>query len=572
MKEAFKQNWLFLFLLLGMICNCICQCFMFGGSFFSLWDEPYCLLKCRDAYNHIVTGKTQWDLIAINWFPYLNLTSKISSSWASFILILATLLNATIAMCLITRKKDIIKYVSVFLLLLLPVISGGYAAEIQNRIGWTTCINYLVLQVFLLGSSFPIFLLYYYRQENSIKIVSLVITGFLVGLSVFVILPSGVLMLFMYITHILLFNYKNKEMWRYILLFLVGITCSFIYIHLCIADIFVIIREMQFTASYVAKSGFGYTPLDFAKSLVQILIDLALLAPLGIGIYSFASKIKKKTNKYLELLVILIYVLVYSMFIWKKIAYLPTTSMFLIFLILFAFACHNEQTKTSVHQILQLLFLLVTPIICSIGTNTNMWGRIGCFMIPWGVLWLIVELKSTEIKSKLALQITMILILFIPISFNSARMVYHNKKYATEHFLKGSQGIAELDLTKEQANYFYKINDIIKQYNYMPNKSVIFASVRDYCTIYAFDAKLSSNFHLPCNFPFFIDKMICPDFIILSEADNYSETLKDMRWGWPDEFDVYYLDSPETICRKLIGGTTDARTLYCRKSLKKSTH
>ena len=209
MKDIFKQNWLFLFLLLGMVCNCICQCSMFGGSFFSLWDEPYCLLKCRDAYNHIITGKSQWDLIAVNWFPYLDLTSKISSSWASFILILATLLNTTIAMYLITRKKNFVKYAAVFLLLLLPVISGGYAAEIQNRIGWTTCINYLVIQVFLLGSSFPIFLLYYYRQENSIKYLSLFITGILVGLSVFVILPSGVLMILLYMAHILLFNYKS---------------------------------------------------------------------------------------------------------------------------------------------------------------------------------------------------------------------------------------------------------------------------------------------------------------------------------------------------------------------------
>lgn len=569
MKEFLKREWSFLLLLLGMICNCICQCSMFGGSFFSLWDEPYCLLKCRDAYDHIITGKTQWDLIVVHWFPYLDLTSKISSSWASFILIFATLLNTTIAMCLITRKKDFVKYAAIFLLLLLPVISGGYAAEIQNRIGWTTCVNYLVIQVFLLGSSFPIFLLYYYRRENSIKYISLVITGILVGLSVFVILPSGVLMILLYLAHILLFNYKNREIWKFLVLYLAGILCSFIYVHLCIADIFVIIQEMQFTASYVARSGFGYTPLDFAKSLLHVFVDLVLLAPLGIGIYSLATKIEKKTNKYLELLIILTYILVYSIFIWKKFAYLPTTSMFLIFLILFVFVSSSEQTKTSTNQILQIIFLFVTPIVCSIGTNTNMWGRIGCFMIPWGVLWCIAEQRSTIIISKLELQIAMILILFIPISFNSARMVYHNKKYATENFLEGSREIAELDLTKEQASYFHKINDIIRQYNYLPNNSVVFASVRDYCTIYAFDAKLSSNFHLPCNFPFFVDKMICPDFIILSEADNYKESLKNMQWGWPDEFDVYYLDSPETICRKLIGGATDTRTLYCRKSLKK---
>lgn len=570
MKDFLKQNWLFVFLLLGMICNCICQCSMFGGSFFSLWDESYCLLKCRDAYDHIVTGKTQWDLIAVHWFPYLDLTSKISSSWASFILILATLLNTTIAMCLITRKKDFVKYAAIFLLLLLPVISGGYAAEVQNRIGWTTCISYLVLQVFLLGSSFPIFLLYYYRQENSIKYTSLVITGILVGLSVFVILPSGVLMILLYMAHILLFNYKNREIWKYLGLYLSGILCSLIYVHVCIADLTVIFQEMQFTASYVKESGVGYTPLDFAKSIIQRFVELALLAPLGIGIYALAYEIEKNTNKYLELFIILIYILVYSILMWKEMAYLPTTPMFLIFLLLFVFVCRSEQTKTSTHQILQILFLLVTPIVCSIGTNTHMWGRIGCFMIPWGVLWLMAEHKSTGIKSKLELQIAMILILFIPISFNSARMVYHNKKYATERFKEGSRGIAELDLTKAQANYFRNVNEIFKQYNYTPNKSIVFATAWDYCTVYAFDAKLSSNFHLPQNFQFFTDKMLCPDFIFISARDKYTESLKDMPWGWPEEFDVYHLESPETTCLKLISDTTDIRTLYCRKSLKKA--
>ena len=26
------------------------------------------------------------------------------------------------------------------------------------------------------------------------------------------------------------------------------------------------------------------------------------------------------------------------------------------------------------------------PLVCAIGTNTNLWGRIGCFIVPWGIL------------------------------------------------------------------------------------------------------------------------------------------------------------------------------------------
>ena len=57
-----------------------------------------------------------------------------------------------------------------------------------------------------------------------------------------------------------------------------------------------------------------------------------------------------------------------------------------------------------------------------------------------------------------------------------------------------------------------------------------------------------------------------PDFLFLCEFDEMValEKLKNMPWGWPDEFDKYYVGTPETI---QIGYPTE-RWLYCRKCLK----
>ena len=54
-----------------------------------------------------------------------------------------------------------------------------------------------------------------------------------------------------------------------------------------------------------------------------------------------------------------------------------------------------------------------------------------------------------------------------------------------------------------------------------------------------------------------------PDFLFLCDFDEdiAGETLKTMNWGWPDDFDVFDVGTPEIVDT----GYPTTRKLYCRK-------
>ncbi len=573
--SCFKSyNNIYVLLFILVLANCIAQCLMFGSNFFSLYDEAYCLLKCRDAYDGIITGKSQWDLIAVNWFPYLDLTNKVSASWASVILIIATIGNTILSLSLITRKCSFFKWSSIFLLLLFPVIGGEYASDVQTRVGWVTGVNYLILQVFMLESALSFFLLYYYHKHPMIRSISLVISGILSGLSLFVIIPSGILMIGALSIMIILKETTIRCKLYDILWFLIGICFALVYIHLFIAPLPFIYKEMLFTASYVEKSGFGYTPMDFMKSIAEIIGEFFLYLPILIGISQLSLYSSFKV-KYIETTTYVVYIWVFVIFIYKFISmnwgasFMPTIPFLACSTCLILWHIFQKNGLMCRHNIL-LLFLFILPLICAVGTNTNLWGRLGCFIVPWGIIWIIAEdYLNIHINKKVI--ICFISLLIIPLSVNSMRIIYHYKKYNTEHFVSGNKNLAALSITPAQKEYFERIQNIVNQYNYQPRQSVFFASYHDYCTIYALDAELSSKFHLPCNFPFFPkEQMLRPDFIILVPEESHIYNLADFEWGWPDQYDKYEIGTPETIHQKLINDVAKHRQLYCRKSLKKA--
>ena len=566
------ENFSYLLLFLFVVANCIIQCAMFDSNFFTLYDEAYCLLKCRDAYDGIITGKSQWDLLAVNWFPYFDLTNKVYASWASVILIAATILNTLIAFRLITQRWSFFKCCSLLLLLLFPVIGGEYASDIQTRVGWVTGVNYLVIQVFLLESAISVFLIYYYNKKSTIKTIALVICGILSGISLFVIIPSGVLVI-LCMGGLIIFKQEDwtNKIYGYLWL-LLGICIAMIYIHLFISPLPSIIKEMLFTASYVEKSGFGYTPIDFLRNIGSVILDFLGYIPLLFGIWYISTKVNFKI-KQIEYLSYIVYIWLFVIWIYRDSlvyrSFMPTIPFLACSTCMIMCSIFHANDILNIRKNIPYLFLFVMPLVCAIGTNTNLWGRIGCFIVPWGILIVMSE-DFLQIHIDKKVIVGFIVLLLIPLSINTSRIVYHSKKYYTEHFVSGNQNVAGIAMTVEQKKYFEKIQNIIEKYDYQPRKSVFFASYLDYCTIYALDAELSSKFHLPCNFPFFPkEQMLQPDFIILIPEESHIYKLEELKWGWPEEYDVFEIGTPETIHQKLIGDVAKKRLLYCRKSLKR---
>ena len=55
--------------------------------------------------------------------------------------------------------------------------------------------------------------------------------------------------------------------------------------------------------------------------------------------------------------------------------------------------------------------------------------------------------------------------------------------------------------------------------------------------------------------------------LIMSEDDIGFFHLEDFSWGWPENYDKYFIGTPETVCQKFIGYEGRKRWLYCRKNV-----
>ena len=215
------------------------------------------------------------------------------------------------------------------------------------------------------------------------------------------------------------------------------------------------------------------------------------------------------------------------------------------------------------------LFLFVFPFIAPLGTNTALGGRISCFLIAWLFIWFNTESKHSQVGYRRVL--VAVCILFVL----GLKGVYANYiiRDDTFHFTRGNKHFAEIAITEKQKSYFDNVYDILEEYNYQPKQSAVLTPVFDYCCLYAFDAVNSSNFYQVQNFSYFPkDKMIEPDFIFLRKWDSIvmAKDLEEMSWGWPKEFDKYYVGTPEPDNASWsINPELETRNLYCRRSLKK---
>ena len=145
MKDILKKDWMYLLLLVGLAILTFMQVTNFRFGFFTAYDEAYFLLKLQEAYDmSCITGKSQWNLIAVHWFPYLDLTSKVNSYLASSILIWASILVITITSCILFDKKRIIKYLALAWLFMFGLGGGMSYVPMQTAVlCWALCALHL---------------------------------------------------------------------------------------------------------------------------------------------------------------------------------------------------------------------------------------------------------------------------------------------------------------------------------------------------------------------------------------------------------------------------------------------
>ena len=553
-KSITISNSPYLLLLILAIIVLIIRFFTLNKGFFSFYDEAYFLLKAREVADGIITGKSQWNFLAVHWFPFWDLSDAIYSRAAGNILAIFAAIIATVSSSVSFGKKHWLKFLSVSLLVYLSI--GGQ-------------ISYVNMQAFLLCIALSAFLVYAKSEKEIIKRAMLVIAGFAGGLSLFVILPGGALTLLCFAIVVILINRRNiKKGFLQLAFGVIGVVISMAYMHFFICNLKDVLDAMSFTATYFTKSGYHYDPLSFATAIGLFLRDCIFIFVFYCGAYYLAGKFNFQKFKWIGGVFYLALIFVYTYYQKKPVI---SSAMFFSSLVVIPFVFDNLG-KLSLKEVFSKKgiinsFLFCFPLIASMGTNTSLSGRISCFIISWCFIWFGAESSEDSAKPKWYVTLAAILIILFPSIKGTVSTLRDTENCV--HFEKGNPDFAKLYINEKQKEYFDNVFDLLKDYGYQEDSSIVFTAAFDYATVLAFNAKLSSNFHQINNFLYWEkSKMLKPDFIILSGWDEtvIGEELKETGWGWPEEFDAYDMGTPETTI--ITSADIEQRTVYCRKSQK----
>lgn len=554
MKELIRREWLYLLMIIGLVVLEFMQVSTFRFGFFTAYDEAYFLLKLQEAYDmSCITGKSQWNLIAIHWFPYLDLTGKVNSALAGSILIWFTTIVVTITSCVLFDKKRAVKYFALAWLFLFGL--GG-------------SIQYVSMQTAVLTWALCAFLIFNKSEIPWKKALFAILCGICLGFSLFIIIPAA-LVLLACVALVILISYWGN--WQKVALYIgsgiVGVLLTCFYMHVVVCPLADILDAMLFTATYIGKSGYNYDGASFIIQYGLFFRDCLFVILAFVGAYWFSKRID---NKWLGGIAYVAMILVYTHYQVKP---LISPSMFAMSIPLIPFLFGDLQnfkcSDLKKAETWFYLFIFAYPFIASFGTNTALSGRIHCFVSAWLFLWFEYEYKHPQEDYK-RVYAAVLMLFIIPLS--GTYKAYMNRD-DSHHFTRGNKYFAEIALTEKQADYFNKVYDILEDYNYQPKQSAVLTACYDYCCLYAFDAVNAANYHQVQNFPYFPkEKMIEPDFIFLCKWDSIvmAKDLEAMPWGWPEEFDKYYVGTPEPDGAHWVNHPElETRHLYCRKSLKK---
>lgn len=551
MKEILKKDWPFAILAMVLLVLSIISVANLKYGFFTAYDESYFLLKMQEAYDmSCITGKSQWNLLAAHWFPFLDLTSVVQSRLASCILMWLTIILSTVTCCVAFDKKSFIKYFA--LIFLVYFTTGGVMSYNPMRVAvtnWTLCS----------------FVLFYYAQKIWVKSLWAGICGLCLGLSCFIVIPAALAILAcIAILICVLYWQDKKQMGLFLLSGVIGVLLSVTYVHFVICDVREIIDAMLFTASYIGKSGYRYDGVSFILQYGFLVRDCIFALLVMIGAYWLAIKTSKKW------LLTLIYtglILIYLHYQVKPLA--PTVIFYAsIVLVPCLFSSRLSLQALKLPNNWFYVFLFSFPFIAPFGTNGHIISAVGSYSLAWFIIYFDQEKKHpTENWNHLLFAIVIIGLLPLWGTIKTYRS--HDDSH---HFTRGNRYFAEIAITEKQEDYFNRVYDILEEYNYQPQQSAILTAVYDYCCLYAFDAVNAANYHQVQNFSYFPkEKMIEPDFIFLCKWDSIvmAKELQEMPWGWPEDFDEYYVGTPEPEDASWVNHPElETRKLYCRKSKK----
>lgn len=451
-----------------------------------------------------------------------------------------------------SRRSQTIGYLIICLLFVVPSLGGVVvcANELAKLFLCTT--TALGIRVLLTDD----------WHWNTIWCVLIGVSG---TLGVFCILPSAILLL---ICLFILLLIKNWKQWtiitKYVLLVLFGFGVGLLIVHCFVADLSLVFHEMAKVATTVTTLQRGYDPLSFLIKFILFVRDWALCCVVILGCVYVSDKISSFSTKWIANIFFIVILLIYVEYQIK-----PQITTPMVMSVMWLILLYNDSKICDRKSVLNFdmwlnLFLIFSPVILSIGTNTYLGGKMAHFMLPWAILLCRLGWNKDNVPLRMIVSVFVVVLL----SYHSLPNTIASINSQTYEVKQGI--LKNMYLTEQQKKHFDLCDSIMAQYNFQPAKSVIYSTQLGMMTVCYLGGVNCANYFQPMDFVTYArnDKLSRPDFMFLSDydLDISGKELEQIGWGWPDEFDVYDVGTPETI---EVGYPT-TRKLYCRKSLKKN--
>lgn len=520
----------------------------------SLYDEGYLWLCVQKAMNGEVFGVSLWANIISVIFGERICGSILSLRIVNVILSIVS----AVSFWLITRPKvakgglSSVAYLVSILLILSPM--GGIMV----------CYNGISRFMLLMAcaASFRLF-----SDDNKLNGLWAVMIGFSLMVAFFSILPSAI-MVGGAVGVLLFIKYwkERRRIWKYLGMLLLGAVVALVIIHFFVADLKTVYVSMTQAAHSITKLNRGYDPMSFCVKILLFFRDCSLCLLTSIGIVVVSAFLKRNDYSWLASLFYIVAFLLYWHYQEKPMLTLGM-QMSILWLQPMISLCFDKQLPIM-KQLLSFdfimnLFLCFFPILAIIGTNLSLGLKLEWFILPWALLmWRLgVGEGSCAFRREMLFVCSIVVLL---------GYVHQIKTINTANAVVDKGPLIGMRLSPTQENHFKKVDGILEEYQYQRGKSVVFSTQLSMMTLCYFESVPVGLYFQPMDFLAHADESLpVPDYLFLCEFDTIiaKEKLKEMPWGWPGEFDVYEVGSPDDA------NQTDypiERSLYCRRCLRRN--
>jgi len=517
----------------------------------SLCDEGFLWLWVQNAQNGKVGDGSLWANMLAS-----VLGEKICSSIFSLRVVNGVLSFLTVLVFWLITKNNVAKGTAskVLFLVMLFFVLNPIA-------GIVVCYNG-ISRFFLVLACAAMFRLFF---DDKLGGLWALLLGFAITISFFSILPSAVLIGGCAVVLLVVrFWGKWRDMGIYVVMMFLGCVLALLFVHFVVADLRDVYSGMVNTAKTITTVNRGYDPLSMIIKVLLFFRDYFLFLMASFGIICTSYLLKKNLPR-LMWLGSVFYVLSFLVYWYYQKEPGWSISMFLSLLWIQQLIGRWEDGIPKIKSLFGFdslfnCFLCFFPLLATIGTNVPIGSKMMWFVLPWGLLlWRLgFDGKNAFFRGELLLVLSLLLSIGC----------YRQFKSIDISLTKVANGpLAGMRLEPSQESHFEEVGEILQAYHYQRGKSVVFSTQLSMMTICYYEAVPCGLFFQPMDFvAHSSDDLQVPDFLFLCRFDETvaGEKLKDMPWGWPEQFDRYFVGTPEDV---QVGYPTD-RWLYCRKNLK----